>query len=150
MTDARPLLELDTLVTRPSIMIDGARHAILSPSELPVLVSHKLARQGRRIEELMQADALDEESQAELRMLVNAVSDTIMEPIAETVRAGLSDAHRMRVVEAFTMLLLSTRLETAAAILTGRPSTGENSSPASSASTAASRRGGWLRRLLRW
>jgi hypothetical protein len=40
---SKVLLDLDTLVVRPKIKIDGKPYEILSPDELPVLTSHRLA-----------------------------------------------------------------------------------------------------------
>lgn len=155
MMDGKPLLRLDTLVDRPKVAIDGTLYEILAPAELSVLVSHRLGSEGKRIEALMQDDALDEAGRAELARMIRSVSDTIMAPIPQDVRAQLSDAQRMRVLETFMMLSMFDRLGTAAAIVTdgsamGRTSTGESSFRASSASTAGRRAGGWLKRLMRW
>lgn len=139
-----PLLNLDTLVIRPKIAIDGKKYDILSPEELPVLTSHKLAVQGRRLDVLMKMDVLAQGDSDELRGIVAAISDTIMQPIPARVRAKLSEAQRMSVIEAFTALLLSKKTGTAAAIFGGLvPSLiGAISSLGSSGSTAATPDGG--------
>lgn len=137
------LLNLDTLVDRPKIAIDGKRYEILSPDELPVLVSHKLAMQGKRLDELSGAAELAPEDKAELEQLVLDLSDTIMEPIPAAVRAKLSDAQRLSVIEAFSTLLLTRKAGAAAAMMTALiptasppAQTGGKSSRGSSASTA--------------
>jgi hypothetical protein len=79
------LLNLDTLVIRPAITIDGERHEILSPDELPVLTSHMLAAKGQRMEELTTKAELNEGEQAELVDVVNKISDTIMSPVPADV-----------------------------------------------------------------
>lgn len=140
-----PLLNLDTLVVRPCIAIDGKKHPIMSPDEMPVLTSHALASQGRRLDVLMKADQLAPTEQDELRGLVATISDTIMEPIPAAVRAKLSEAQRVDIIQAFTALLLSKRTGTAAALFGGlmpklAPNlTGANSSPGSVGSTAKPR-----------
>lgn len=148
------LLNLDTLVVRPVISIDGKKYEILSPDELPVLTSHMLASKGQRMEELTGKRDLDEAEREELVEVVTAISDTIMSPISETVRAKLSGAQRHAVIEAFSTLLLTKRSGTAAAMLRSllpaipttaehdEKSTGAKPSRGSSASTAGRRAGG--------
>ena len=141
---AGPLLDLDTLVTRPFIRIDGEICEILSPDELPVLTSHSLASKGRRMDELMKLPELNRDQRGELQALVEQISDTIMDPVPKPLRAKLSEAQRMSVIEAFTALLLSKKAGTAAALFKGlalkastpASSTGESEPPGSSDSTA--------------
>ena len=139
---SKVLLDLDTLIERPKIKIDGQLHEILAPDELPVLTSHLLATGGSRFDALMKDRNLSDDGKAELRSLLHTLSDTVMQPIAAEVRAKLSDAQRVSVIEAFTALLLSKRTGTAVAMLAGLLPTGEKSSPGSNASTAAGRSGG--------
>jgi len=141
---AGPLLDLDTLVVRPVIRIDGEACEILSPDELPVLTSHALASKGRRMDELMKLPELNRDQRGELEALVQQISGAIMEPVPQALRDKLSDAQRMAVIEAFTALLLSKKAGTAAALFKGLaprasdppPSTGASAPPGSSGSTA--------------
>ncbi|MBB5987434.1 hypothetical protein [Sphingobium lignivorans] len=145
MTSA-PLLDLDTIVTRPSIRIDGALYHIVAPSELSIKQSHQLAAAARRLEELNKLPALRDDDAAELVRIVLDVSETVLAPIPADVRARLSDAQRMSVIEVFTLLLLKERLGTVAATMTDQPSTGATSSPGSSASMGGRRSGGSKKR----
>jgi hypothetical protein len=152
------LLNLDTLVVRPVIAIDKKNYEILSPDELPVLTSHLLANKGQRLEELTNQRDLDESEQAELEDVLNLISDTIMSPIPECVRAKLTGAQRMSVIEAFSTLLLTKKSGTAAAMLRSLlpaiptmdeadpPQTGAKRSRGSNASTGARRAGGSRKR----
>lgn len=151
-----PLLDLDTLIVRPFITIDGQRYDILSPSEISVIESHRFGVWGKRIEELGQADGEDVE--LELSKLVAKVARAVAlvgqdGGVPVEVFNQLTGSHKWTLVDVFTGLLLHNRLGVAGAIAKAvglKWSIGEISSPGSSASTAAAPRGGWLRRLWRW
>lgn len=141
------LLNLDTLVVRPKISIDGRPFEILSPEELPVLTSHLLASKGARMEKLTMTAELGEDEEAELTSLVYEISDVIMGPVPADVRDKLSEAQRISVIEAFSTLLLKNKAGTAAALMasllpTAAKPTGEKRRRGSSASTAGRRGGG--------
>jgi hypothetical protein len=150
MTDPNaPLLDLETVIVRPAIMIDGERHEIINPVELPLETSHLMASKGRRMQQLQSGDGMNRDQRAELEAIVRQLSDIVMEPIAPAVRKKLTDAQRLQVIEAFTTLLLKRRLASAAAMVPGQQlieaamaalkqsgqSTGESSSPGSSGSS---------------
>lgn len=145
-----PLLDLDTLIKRPSILIDGTRHELVSPDELSVLVSHRMGVNGRRIEELSKGE--EESDGAELDQLITTVAKDILIDVPDDVFARLSGAHKWAVVDVFTGLLLRNKLGVAGAMATvmGLPQIGERLSPASSGSSAVTPAGGskgLLRRL---
>lgn len=158
MTDrTAPLLDIETLIIRPAIMIDGERHEIIAPDELPLDQSHLMAAKGRRMQQLQSTDSMNRDQRAELEAIVELLSDVIMDPIPKAVRAKLQPAQRLQVIEAFTALLLKRRMASAAAMMPGqkmieaalaamgagsKPSTGESSSPGSSGSSAAAREAG--------
>lgn len=145
------LLNLDTLVVRPKINIDGSPYEILSPDELPVLTTHMLAQKGKRMEELMNQGVLNQKEERELKSIVNEISDAIMEPVPAEIRAKLTDVHRTAVVQAFSMLMLTNKAGAASALMSKltvptmsppAPPTGGKRSRGSSASTADRRAGG--------
>ena len=154
MTDHNaPLLDLATIIVRPAIMIDGERHELLSPDELPLETSHLMAIKGRRMQQLQSGEAMNRDQRAELEAIVRQLSDIVMQPVPAAVRGKLADAQRLQVIEAFTALLLKRRLASAAAIVPGqqmlqaamnafKPSTGESSSPGSNGSSADSPKAG--------
>jgi hypothetical protein len=149
MADA-PLLDLDTLIVRPTIEIDGRRFEILSAEELSVLDSHRFGVWGRQIERLASSD--DADDGAEYADLIGRVARTAIVDVPDDVFAKLTGAHQMAIVDVFTGLLLRNRLGVAGAMaraMGGLP-TGETLFPGFSASTAAQENGGWLKRLRHW
>lgn len=157
MTDRNaPLLDLETVIVRPAIMIDGKRHEIIAPDELPLEKSHLMATKGRRMQQLQSGEEMNRDQRAELEAIVRQLSDIVMEPIPRSVRDKLADAQRLQVIEAFTALLLKRRLASAAAIGPGQKmleaamavfqkgatSTGASSSPGSSGSSAETPKAG--------
>ena len=154
MTEAtsKPLLDLDTLVERPFITIDGVRVDILNPEELSVIESHRFGVWGRRIEQL--SGQTGQEAEDELDQLVATVARKICVGASDELFAKLPGSQRWQIVDVFTALRLRTSLKVAGAMkaATGElPEwTGANSSPASSGSTAAGRRTGWRRFLPVW
>lgn len=147
-----PLLDLDTLVTRPFIAVDGERVDILDPAELSVLESHRFGVWGRRIEELT-AQTGDEVEQ-ELEALVATVARKICVGASDELFAKLPGTQRWAIIDLFTGLLLREKLKVAGAMTTAMgalPSPiGASSFPGSSGSTAGGRRTGWRRFLPRW
>lgn len=148
--DDGPLLDLDTLIARPRIAIDGVLFEILHPSELSIIDSHRFGVWGRRIQELASEEG--EKAEDELTGLVDKLARKVGAGIPDDVFARLSGAHKQAIADVFTGLLLRNRLGVAGAIAkaAGMPSTGAIFSPGSSASTAASPAGGFMKRLWRW
>lgn len=143
--ESKPLLDLKTLVERPTIAIDGELYEILSCDELSIVDCHRFAAWGNRIDALMAKKALTKSEKKELGKILGDLSDRIMVGVPEALCAKLTDSQRMAVAEVFTRLPLQRRLARLAA---GGPKdgsqqpTGASSSPASNASTAASPAGG--------
>lgn len=135
-----PILDLNTLIERPTIKVDGKVYELLSPDELSILDSQRLTRWGREIEVL----ATDEEKSDELDALVSQAARKVLADMPDKVFAKLSASHRFSVVEVFTGLLLRRRLVTAGALAMEmvRPSTGAKNSRVSSTSSAAIQAGG--------
>lgn len=146
----RPLLDLDTLIVRPAITIDGARFELFSADELSVLTSHRLGIRGRRIEELAQSS--DPADGQELDELITIVARDVLADVPDDVFVKLSGSHRMAIVDVFTGLLLRKKLGVAGAMATamGDPRIGEMLFPGFNVSSVGRRDGGWLKRLLRW
>lgn len=146
----KPLLDLSTLIERPSIEVDGVRYELFSADELSVLASHRLSIWGRRIEAIDAGTA--EEDGAELATLIDNVVGAAMVDLPASVFESLSGAHKRAIVDVFTGLLLRKRIAAAGAMARsmGVLPTGGMSSPGSSAIMADRPAGGWLRRLLRW
>ncbi|WP_086619276.1 hypothetical protein [Erythrobacter tepidarius] len=146
------LLDLDTLIERPFITIDGERVEILHPDELSVIESHRFGVWGRRIEELAQQTG--EEAEKELDALVATVARKICVGASDALFARLPGTQRWAIIDLFTALRLRSTLKVAGAMEAARGELpawiGASSSPGSSGSTADGRRTGWRRFLPGW
>jgi hypothetical protein len=148
MAEPPPILDLDTLITRPVVVIDGESYEIAAPDELSILDHHRLGHWGRRIDKLMEKPEINELEQAELTRLLTRLTDHILVGVPEPVRAKLSDGHRLSIAEVFTRLPLQRAIAKAARTLAaegkteGKNSTGAKRPPASRDSTDATRGGG--------
>lgn len=148
---AEPILDLNTLVERPKIKIDGEVYEILSPEELSVVDHQRFGIWGRRIDALMAKPKTTAAEQKELAQILGDLTDRILVGVPEELREKLSDTHRLEVAEVFIRLPLQRRLNRlaaagAAGAADGAALTGESSPPASSASTAGRRAGGSRKR----
>lgn len=141
-----PVLELSTLVERPTIAIDGTRYDILSADELSVVALERFTRMGRRIDELGRLDAPTPEQQSDLAEAIGEVAASIMVGVPDDVRDRLSLVNLMRVIEVF-IGLLPARMKRQAGAATS--STGARPRPGSSASTAGIPAGGSAKRRSR-
>lgn len=139
-----PLIDISTVIERPTVAIDGTRYEILSPDELSVLDSHRLAAWGRRYDALVAKDAPTPDEDQEMSDLVISMSKKIMVGVPEEVRAKLTDAMRQAVIEVFSVLPLGRRLGRLAGAVpaTASRSIGARPSLGSSASTAGGPDGG--------
>lgn len=141
-----PILDLDTLIERPTIRIDGKAYELWSPEELSILDSQYFTLKGREIEELARGEDVEA-----LSALIEKVCRRCLVEIPDDVFAKLSAPQKTAIVEAFSGLLLRRRLSVAGAIAAAvvesrKPetsSTGAISSPGSSASLAATPIGGF-------
>jgi len=156
----QPLLDLDTLIDRPVVAIDGVKYEILSADELSVLDSARFGRWGRRIKELGEADEIDADGEAELEQLVKRVARRVLVGVPDDVFDTLTGANRWAVVDLFTGLLLRRAMRVAGAMQKAagmemasesesRP-IGARFSRGSSVSTADRRPSGWSDALQRW
>lgn len=108
------LLNLDTLVIRPIITIDGADYEMLNPGEISLLDLHRFGALGSEFDALsaaVQGEQMTEEQAA----AVSAALDKMVRMILrapEDLLSRLTDVHRYRIVEAFNMLTRSRLPET--------------------------------------
>ena len=142
------ILDLNTLIERPAVNIDGARYELFSADELSVFESHWFTAKGQAIEA-----AAKEDDQAAVEQLVGEVARRCLVAVPDAVFDKLSGSQLMAISEVFTRLLLQRKVKVAGAIAamvmesakTGRKAkspTGAKSSPASSAFSAATPGGG--------
>ena len=100
------VLKLSTLIERPTIIIDDVSYEIMSPDELSVVETYRLASQGKRIEQLMDSPKLEAVDERELAGLIRGIADFLMVGVPVDVRDKLTDAMRTEVAEVFTTLPL--------------------------------------------
>ena len=148
----QPVLDLNTLIERPKIRIDGVPYELFSIDELSILDSQRLAGWGKEIEALAKAedDGGDQATSARLAELVAKVARNAIVEMPESVFARLTEAQHMAIAQVFTGLLLARKMATVGALVKGMlaegKSTGEKSSRGSSASSAETRAGGSRKR----
>jgi hypothetical protein len=144
-----PLLNLDTLIVRPTIKVDGISYELLAADELSILDSQRLTNWGKEIEALASAD--DDAGAEKLRELVSRLSRKVLVNMPDDVFATLTEAHRVAIAQVFTGLLLARKIAVAGALASRMlsPSTGAKSYPASSASMGGRPAGGSPKRRAR-
>lgn len=109
---AKPILDLSTLIERPTIRIDGATYQLRNPEELSILDSQWLSDAGKRIETIAGTKGDGEELDAAIAEVVKrAVVD-----LPPDVFAKLSGSQRMAIVEVFTGLLTRRKMRVAGAM----------------------------------
>lgn len=140
-----PILDLETLIKRPTIKIDGKSFEIRTPDELSVLESAWFSKKGREI-----AEAAKQDNQDEVETLMAEVVGRCVVDLPEDVLTKLSGAHKAAISELFTQLLSQHKTQVTGAIamavldnrtLANQP-IGGKSSLGSSVSSAAIRSGG--------
>lgn len=144
----QPLLDLETLIRRPTVAIDGVSYELLSADELSVLDSHRFHLWGRRLEQLQQGDVEDPEMQD----LIDTIARRVLVDVPEDVFAKLTGIHKIAVAEVFTALLLRSRMAVAGAtskVIGENLLTGVSSFPGFSGSMGAPRVSGWKKYLSR-
>ncbi|WP_346915030.1 hypothetical protein [uncultured Roseibium sp.] len=146
----QPVLDLNTLIDRPKINIDGKAFDLYSAEELSILDSQWFTVKGQEIEA-----AAGKDNQEEVEGLVSEVCRRCLVACPDEVFDRLSGSHKMAIAELFTRLLLQRKTRVAGAIAqmvlesrkkTPATPTGASSSPGSSASSAAIRTGGSAKR----
>lgn len=135
---SKPLLDLATLIERPTIAIDGKSYELRGAEELSIYESQWLTSAGNRIERI----AKEGGGEDELGEAIDAVVKKVVVDLPAEVFDRLSGIQRMAIVEVFTALLARRKTRVAGAvaraiITAAGLSTGEGTSPGSSASSEA-------------
>jgi hypothetical protein len=133
---AEPILNLDTLVERPTIAINGEPYEMRTPGELSLLDFHWVGKQSAALEPLFaQSEPLTLDQIGEIGENLGKLCQFIL-LAPEEVLKKLHVAHQLQVIQVFTGLLRGLRptpaeANPAQAPETAPPSTGESTSPAS-------------------
>lgn len=145
------ILNIDTLIERPQIEIDGRRFELLAVGELSLRQSHEFGIWARRMQALQDSDepAIGDD----LTEIVDRIVQLVVVDLDPGVFARLKDEHKLAIAQVFTGLLLRSRMsvaEATAEAMTRHPGavlTGGKSSPGFSGFTAARRWIGSIARL---
>jgi hypothetical protein len=108
---ARPvLLNLDTLVVRPLVVIDGTEYEMLNPGELTLLQLHQFGVMGSDLQAAISAATTSPDiasftsaQVASVAALLDRMVRMILKAPPELV-SRLSDGHKFQVVSAFNTL----------------------------------------------
>jgi hypothetical protein len=138
-----PLLNLTTLVDKPSVKIDGVKYALSVPDALSLMDCHRLSVVMARIDALspkLSTGTLAHDEEADLSEAFAGVCRVVL-AAPDPVQAKLTAIQRLYIYQAFLQLPQST-LRLVGAMATGATSrpTGAKSSRGSRGSTAASAR----------
>lgn len=136
---AKAVLDLDDLTDMPSVKINGAHHPLRSVGMLAPMELHRLQRLSSRYDLIVTKSDLTPEEEKEIGGLPDQMCRTVL-MAPDAVHTGLTDWHRMRVLQAFFDLPGRgvAGAATAAVTTPTQPETiGDPSSPALSASTEA-------------
>jgi hypothetical protein len=105
----QPVLDLDTLVERAPVRIDGVMYEMLNPAELSILDLHRFGAAGVELASLKSIDSTTEITDDQMKL----ISETLRRMVRIILRAPdatldrLTDVHRFRVVNAFNGLTLT-------------------------------------------
>lgn len=126
------ILNLDSLIDRPVVVIKGAEYWLLTPDIMPPLDTHRVQQMFKRVSTLVDKPELTEEEQQELKALPDSMCRIVLQA-ADDVHAGLTDSERMLTVEtALTTFRSGQRMTppsaAAPAPVAESPSTGANGS----------------------
>lgn len=132
------LLKLETAFERPKITIDGDSYEIVSPGELSIQEGYRLRVLADRLANSKVATDLSDTAIEQLSLTLEQLCDIILQYVPADVRAKLSDANKLDVIEVFTMRLTADRTRLAAGAMVNELIrwAGERPSPGFSTSTA--------------
>ena len=101
---ARPTLDLDRIIERPVVRIDGTDFELKDPGEFSVVDTGRLRRNTRRVVEMIQDYAsLTDKSQAELEANIDELMDSIFVNMPEAVRRSLTFEQVGEILAYFTL-----------------------------------------------
>jgi hypothetical protein len=129
---AAPILNLDSLVDRPTVVINDKEYWLLTLDILPPLDAHRLQFMTQRVAELLgQATPLSEDEERELKTLPDRMCRMVLDA-PDDVHQALTDPKRMLIAEtAATTFRSGLRIPPLAGpTAAAASSTGESGSPA--------------------
>jgi len=138
MANRPAILNLDTLVVRPLVTIDGTDYEMLNPGELSILDLHRFGALGSEFQSITDSAEKDADLTDAQVVQVGATLDRMVRMILrapDEVLNRLTDVHKYRIVECFSSLTPSRLPESRVSTDAGAgaaepepvPSTGEKS-----------------------
>jgi len=100
MATTKQILNLDSLIDRPTVKVHGQEFWLVTLDIMPPLDAHRLQRASERVTELRGKPALTEDEERELATLPDRMCRMVMPEAPDTVHASLIDPVRMLIVEA--------------------------------------------------
>jgi hypothetical protein len=135
----KSVLDIDTVVERLHVRIDGVPHQLSHPNALSLRNHIRMEKIGPRMSALLMAsseNALTDDAEAELQGLLDEGCRLVLEA-PPVVHAKLRDKHRVAILQVFMQLQSHAVMTGALRVMKARKRTGGRSSRASSASTRA-------------
>jgi hypothetical protein len=134
---ATSVLNLDTLIERPSVVIDGVSYPLRATDDFAIVEFKRHVKEASRFADLVNQESCTPEEEAESEALADRYCRRILKAPA-AVHDRLSGSHRLQIITVFAQLL-GLRGRTAGAKATPpaetTTGTGARSSPGSPAST---------------
>ncbi len=132
---ASPTLNLQTIVDRPTVAVDGVAYPLRATDEFSILEYQRHLVDAVRLPELLRCgDALTDDDATELRSLLDRYCRRVLTAPVD-VHAKLSDVQRLKIVSVFQQLLGLRGPILGAKPVAPTMATGANSSPDSPGST---------------
>lgn len=133
---AKPILDLDTLTDRLTIILNGKEHWLITPDIMPVLDNRRFLKSAQRQDELASKDDLTAEEQEELARIPRELCRLVLDAPDDVLEA-MTDRQRMLVIAtAYSTFRNGLQMMAPAPAAPERPSvtapnpTGVSSSPA--------------------
>ncbi len=142
-TIKQPLLNLDTLIEREFIMVDGARHELRNLDELDVVTHRRLLNESKRLAVLDPVKHRSDDEEAAYDDALDTITRILLIAPAD-VHAKLQRGHRSAILLAFMQLSMPSLAQARATMqeATATTPTGVRRPRASRASTAGRRKAG--------
>jgi hypothetical protein len=110
-----PILDLDTLVDRPVVKIDGHEYELLTHDLLAPIDGHRMSRSYARIGVLLDQPTLSDDEERELEALPDRMCRLVLDA-PDPIHAALTSKQRMAILSTFSNVLpLRPRAESTAA-----------------------------------
>lgn len=112
----KPLLDLDSLLERPLVSVDGVPYELVTPDELTIVEHRRLLKLGQRLEALESKEDPTEADEQEHQEVLGALCRKVLVAPASVIE-GLSRANRASIALAFSQLRMMTALRMAGALV---------------------------------